>query len=82
MFADVRRWGNSLAIRIPSEEAEALGIKEGEQVKVRLQRIPKGKVDISNAPVFHDPEGRTDLSERHDDIVYEAIEEKLRRARR
>jgi len=83
VFADVRRWGNSLAIRIPVEEAASLGIHEGDKVKVRLQRVPQGgKVDISHAPTFHDPEGKTDVSERHDEYLADAYWEKIRRAHR
>lgn len=80
MFADVQRWGNSLAIRIPSREAEALGIQEGDQVKVRLERLPRGKVDLSGLPLFRDPDRRASV--HHDRYIAEALEEKLRRTRR
>lgn len=30
----VAKWGNSLAIRIPKDVAEALGIKEGDEVEL------------------------------------------------
>jgi antitoxin MazE len=32
----VSRWGNSLAIRIPAAVVEALGLKEGDEVDVRV----------------------------------------------
>ncbi len=32
----VSKWGNSLAIRIPAALVEALQLKEGDQVEVRL----------------------------------------------
>lgn len=32
----VSKWGNSLAIRIPSAVAEALSLKEGDDVTVRI----------------------------------------------
>lgn len=32
----VAKWGNSLAIRIPAEVAEALELKEGDEVEVRV----------------------------------------------
>ena len=32
----VAKWGNSLAIRVPSTVAEALQLKEGDEVEVRL----------------------------------------------
>ena len=34
----VARWGNSLAIRIPADVAGALGLKEGDEVKVTAKR--------------------------------------------
>lgn len=30
----VSKWGNSLAVRIPKEVAEALGLKEGDSIEV------------------------------------------------
>jgi antitoxin MazE len=30
----ISKWGNSLAIRIPADVAEALGFAEGDQVKI------------------------------------------------
>lgn len=32
----VAKWGNSLAIRIPAAVAEALALKEGDEVQVRV----------------------------------------------
>ncbi len=32
----VAKWGNSLAIRVPNAVAEALELKEGDEVEVRL----------------------------------------------
>lgn len=82
MFADVRRWGNSLAVRIPATLAESLGIKEGDQVKVQVTKVPKGKVDVSGAPFFRSKDGRTDISENHDEFVYQASWENLQRKKR
>jgi antitoxin MazE len=30
------RWGNSLAIRVPASVVEALALKEGEEIEVRI----------------------------------------------
>lgn len=35
----VAKWGNSLAIRIPKDVAEALGINEGDDVELEPGRI-------------------------------------------
>jgi antitoxin MazE len=32
----VAKWGNSLAIRVPSAVAEALDLKEGDEIEVRI----------------------------------------------
>ena len=32
----VSRWGNSLAVRLPSEVVEALNLKEGDQIEIRI----------------------------------------------
>jgi antitoxin MazE len=32
----VSKWGNSLAVRLPSEVVEALRLKEGDQIEIRI----------------------------------------------
>lgn len=32
----VKKWGNSLAIRLPAAVVEALGLKEGDDIEVRV----------------------------------------------
>ena len=32
----VSKWGNSLAVRLPSEVVEALHLKEGDQIEIRI----------------------------------------------
>ena len=32
----VAKWGNSLAIRLPSAVVEALSLKEGDQIEIRI----------------------------------------------
>jgi antitoxin MazE len=36
MVMQVSRWGNSLAIRLPSAVVEALELKEGDDIEVRV----------------------------------------------
>lgn len=36
MGVKVAEWGNSLAIRIPKDVADALGLKKGDEVEVRV----------------------------------------------
>lgn len=37
MRAQVSKWGNSLAIRLPKAAAESLSIKEGQAVDLRIE---------------------------------------------
>jgi antitoxin MazE len=32
----VSKWGNSLAVRLPSEVVEALKLREGDQIEIRI----------------------------------------------
>lgn len=32
----VSKWGNSLAVRLPSAVVDALGLKEGDQIEIRI----------------------------------------------
>ena len=32
----VSKWGNSPAVRLPSEVVEALNLKEGDQIEIRI----------------------------------------------
>jgi antitoxin MazE len=32
----VAKWGNSLAVRLPSQVVEALKLKEGDQIEIRI----------------------------------------------
>ncbi len=35
----VSKWGNSLAVRLPAEVVEALGLKEGDEVDFKADRL-------------------------------------------
>jgi antitoxin MazE len=45
----VSKWGNSLAVRLPAAIVEALGLKDGDEVEIRI----KGGRTFE---VAHDPE--------------------------
>ncbi|MFA5862589.1 MAG: hypothetical protein WDA16_12935 [Candidatus Thermoplasmatota archaeon] len=71
MDAEVKRWGNSFAVRLSKKELERLGIHEGDRVDVSLKKAPKrkkGKISLEGLPVFHDT--ATDGSENHDEYLY------------
>ncbi len=52
----VSRWGNSLAVRLPTAVVEALAIKEGEEVEIHV--VGERSIEISRKP------GRTELLAR------------------
>lgn len=35
-MVQVSKWGNSLAVRLPSAVVEALGLKEGDEIQIRV----------------------------------------------
>ena len=43
MTTKIRKWGNSLAIRIPKYIIDRLGLKEGSLVDLDIKKIPKKK---------------------------------------
>jgi antitoxin component of MazEF toxin-antitoxin module len=70
MLVKIRRWGNSLAIRIPKRVAEKLGITEGDIVRVDvLEKVEdQGGVDLASLPTFRDEDRRASL--HHDEYLY------------
>lgn len=49
----VSKWGNSLALRIPAQVAEALNLKEGDEIAVRVagDRVFEVERDESREPM-------------------------------
>ena len=41
----VSKWGNSLAVRLPAAVVEALDLKEGDQIEVRIAGAREFEVD-------------------------------------
>ena len=44
----VAKWGNSLAVRLPTAVVNALGLKEGDQIEVQV--AGKRAFEVSKAP--------------------------------
>ena len=38
-IVQVSKWGNSLAVRLPAEVVEALDLKEGDQIEIRIANM-------------------------------------------
>ncbi len=69
MIARVRRWGNSLAVRLNKKELDMSGVSEGDLVKVKLEKIGKGGVmDLATLPTFKDDDPKA--SRLHDKYLY------------
>jgi len=69
MITKIKKWGNSFGVRITKKELEEYGLKEGEEVKVKIEKvIPKKEVDLSNLPTFTETDER--VSEHHDQYLY------------
>jgi len=45
----VAKWGNSLAIRIPTSVVDALDLKEGDDVSVRIAEGPAFEIERNDA---------------------------------
>jgi antitoxin MazE len=48
VFMQVSKWGNSLAIRLPSAVVEALELKEGDDIEIRVART--GIFEVERKP--------------------------------
>ncbi|MCA1653288.1 MAG: AbrB/MazE/SpoVT family DNA-binding domain-containing protein [Sphingomicrobium sp.] len=53
MNQNVKKWGNSLAVRIPASVSAALGLKEDDQVELRsedgkliIERVQDGEITL------------------------------------
>jgi hypothetical protein len=69
MNARVRRWGNSLAIRLNKKQLDSAGISEGDLVNVDVVKLKKGgNLDLESLPTFKDSDPKA--SARHDDYLY------------
>lgn len=69
MIGRLQRWGNSLAVRIPKEEVERLGLGEGSTVDLTVRSTgTRARVDISDRPTYRDSD--PDLSLKIDEILY------------
>ena len=71
MLARVRRWGNSLAVRLRRSDTEMAGVSEGDLVQVRIVRVAKGRgLDLTTLPTIEDPDPKASVD--HDRYLYGA----------
>ncbi len=69
MFARVRRWGNSLAIRLRKDDVGEVAVSEGDLVKVEIIKVATADAsDLSDLPTFKDEDPRASVN--HDKYLY------------
>lgn len=69
MIVRVRRWGNSLAVRLRSELLAKAGISEGDLVRVEVTKASPAKPPGGDAiPTFEDPDPKASI--HHDRYLY------------
>jgi hypothetical protein len=69
MISEVKKWGNSLAIRLSKNELSEYNVKEGDRIKITIEKIvPIEEIDLSDLPLFTDTDKK--VSEQHDIYLY------------
>ena len=70
MHIRLSKWGNSLAIRIPKEVTDHLGVSEGDEVEIEIFHRPEEelKIDLTSLPTFKDKD--PEASQHHDRYLY------------
>jgi antitoxin MazE len=63
MTKKIKKWGNSLAIRIPKKEADLLGIFEGDEVMIEKRK--NSLVIKSKEKVLQDMVNKINLKNKH-----------------
>jgi len=71
MLARVRRWGNSMAVRLRKADVDTAGVVEGDLVQVTIVRVAKRPgLDLSTLPTINDPDPKASVN--HDRYLYGA----------
>jgi antitoxin component of MazEF toxin-antitoxin module len=69
MITKIKKWGNSFGVRLTTKELEEYGLKEGDEIKIKIEKvIPKKEVDLSDIPTFSESDEK--VSEHHDTYLY------------
>jgi antitoxin component of MazEF toxin-antitoxin module len=69
MITRIKKWGNSFGVRLTKKELAEYGLKEGDTIKIKIEKVvPKKEVDLSNIPTFSETDQK--VSEHHDKYLY------------
>lgn len=66
----VRKWGNSLAIRIPSHIAEMFSLEQGSEIEIRIENNEIKLVPMSKKPTLEELLARVTPENRHHEIDF------------
>jgi len=70
MTTQVRKWGNSLAIRIPSHIAEMLSIEQGSELEMKVENQEIKLVPKKKKPTLEELLAKVTPENRHDEIHF------------
>lgn len=70
MTTQVRKWGNSLAIRIPSHIAEMLSIEQGSELEMKVENQEIKLVPKKKKPTLEELLAKVTPENRHDEINF------------
>lgn len=69
MITRIKKWGNSFGVRFIKKELAEYGLKEGDIIKIKIEKVvPKKEVDLSNIPTFSKTDQK--ISEHHDKYLH------------
>lgn len=58
-----------MAVRLSKKDVDAVGVSDGDLVKVEIQKVRKGgALDLGSLPTFKDKDSRASV--RHDEYLY------------
>lgn len=70
MTTRVQKWGNSLAVRIPSHIAEEMGIHQGSEIDMRVEDHVIKLVPKKKKPTLQELLAKVTPENRHDEIDF------------
>ena len=68
MITKIKKWGNSFGVRLTKKELEEYGLKEGDEIKIKIEKIKPKEIDLSEIPTFSETDEKA--SEHHDTYLY------------
>ena len=67
MITKIKKWGN-IGVRLTKKELEEYGLKEGDKIKIKIEKVIPKEIDLSDLPTFSETDEK--VSEHHDTYLY------------